>query len=41
MLTYLIELRAESWQVNFDVEEEMQPMADVDIDFMLDAVCTG
>ena len=41
LLTSLIELRAESWQVNFDVEEEMEPMEDVDIDFMIDAVCTG
>ena len=39
LLTSLMELRAEFWQVNF--EEEMEPMVDVTIDFMIDGVCTG
>ena len=41
LLTSLLELRSENWQVNFDMEEEMEPLEDVDINFMIDAVCTG
>jgi hypothetical protein len=41
LLTSLLEIRCENWQVNFDTEEEMEPFEDRDIDFMIGAVCTG
>ena len=41
LLTSLLELRSENWQVNFDIEEEMEPLEDKDVDFMIGAVCSG
>ena len=41
LLTSLLELRSENWQVNFVTEEEMEPLEDDEIDFMVNAVCTG
>ena len=41
LLTSLLELRADNWQVHFDVEEEMEMLDDTEIDFMIAAVCTG
>ena len=41
LLTSLLEIRSENWQVNFDTEEEMESFEDRDIDFMIVAVCTG
>ena len=41
LLSSLLELRSENWQVNFDIEEEMEPLEDQDIDYMIAAVCTG
>ena len=41
LLTSLLELRANNWQVNFDAEEEMEMLDDKEIDFMIAAVCTG
>jgi hypothetical protein len=28
LVTSLLELRSENWQVNFDIEEEMEPLED-------------
>ena len=39
LLVSLLELRNDTWEVNFDAEEET--MGVDDIDFMLEAVCTG
>ena len=41
LLTSLLEIRYENWEVNFDTEEEMEPLEDTEIDFMIAAVCTG
>ena len=41
LLNSLMELRSGNWQVNFDVEDEMEPFEDDDIDFMMGAICSG
>ena len=41
LLSSLLELRAENWQVMFDVEEEEDTLADQEIEFIITAVCTG
>ena len=35
----LLELRSESWEVNFDLEEEA--LDDSEINFMIEVVCNG
>ena len=40
LITSLLELRADAWTVNFDLEEE-ECLEDPEINFMLEAVCTG
>ena len=32
LLASLLEIRSENWQVNFDIEEKMEPLEDKDID---------
>ena len=41
LLASLLELRNETWVVNFDLEDEMDTLDDKDINFMIEAVCTG
>ena len=41
LLSSLLELRADNWQVTFDVEEEGETLAEEEIEFMITAVCTG
>ena len=40
LITSLLELRSDAWVVNFDLEEE-DCLEDPEINFMLEAVCTG
>ena len=40
LLTSLLQLRSDSWVVNFDLEEE-ECLEDDDIGLMIDAVCIG
>ena len=41
LLVSLLELKDDNWEVNFDMEEEMETLSDDEIDFMIEAVCTG
>ena len=41
LLLSLIQLKNDKWVVNFDMEEEMEVLGQDEIDFMIEAVCTG
>ena len=41
LVVSLLELRHENWEVNFDFEDEMDTLDDKEINFMIEAVCTG
>ena len=41
LLVSLLELRQENWEVNFDIEEEMDSLEDKEVNFMIEAVCSG
>ena len=40
LLSSLLELRSDAWEVNFDVEAD-ECLEDEEINFMIEAVCTG
>ena len=40
LLASLLQLRSEAWVVNFDIEEE-ELLGEDDVEFMIEAVCTG
>ena len=41
LLLSLLELMQENWEVNFDIEEEMDRLEDQEVNFMIEAVCSG
>ena len=40
LVSSLLLLKYEAWEVNFDPDEE-EDLQDADIDFMLEAICTS
>ena len=40
LLSSLLELRSDAWEVNFDVEAD-EFLEDEEINFMIEVVCTG
>ena len=41
LLVSLLELKQKKWVVNFEMEEEVDTLEDEELDFMIEAVCTG
>ena len=40
LLSSVVELRSDAWEANFDVEAD-ECLEDEEINFMIEAVCTG